>query len=437
MKDRRQWLDETTPISDDPRRVPAPPSEEGRGKVLVLQGGRILDGTGAEARPGTLVIEGNQVRKILPAESTAWPGDARVIDVTGQTVMAGLIDLHTHLSYDEPDVLLPQAQSPSDATLRGMERLRFFIECGITSIRDAGSSTDVPFRLKAWVAQNRLPGPRVFPAGCLITGTGGHGAEGLSSVSSAVGTIREASGPDDWRNAVREQFKKGADVIKIASHFSRDEVRAAVDEAHTLGLKVMCDAETHYIQWAVEAGADVIEHPLPRTDATIELMAEMGAQAVPTLVPYMIIFDHYGGYFHSTSRRFTFSKEDNLNVVRRMKKAGVKIGVGTDLVMDWFRYLPEAYITELKQFVLAGFTAPEALEAATRVSAEILDMDDRLGTLEEGKLADVAVFDGRPDEDLDDLANVTLVIRDGLVIVEMGQVITPRHVAKSMRTPSP
>lgn len=90
------------------------------------------------------------------------------------------------------------------------------------------------------------------------------------------------------------------------------------------------------MQWAVEAGVVTIEHPLPRTDETIQLMVEKGAQAVPTVAPYKIIFDEHGGYFHSASRRFTFSKEDNRNVVRRMGEAGVKIGVGTDLVVNWF-----------------------------------------------------------------------------------------------------
>ncbi len=247
--------------------------------------------------------------------------------------------------------------------------------------------------------------------------------------------MREASGPDDWRNAVREQFDKGADVIKVASHFSRAEVAAAVDEAHSLGLKVMADAETFYIQWAVEAGVDVIEHPLPRTDETIGLMAQKGTQAVPTLVPYVIIFDKYGGYFGSTSRRFSFSKEANLEVVRRMKRAGVTMGIGTDLVDNWFRHLPGAYIEELKQFVAAGYTIPETLNLATKVNAKILDLDDKLGTLEPGKLADILVVDGRPDENLDDLARVATVIKDGRVAVEGGDVRIPRHIPVAMPEP--
>src|SRR5262249_30131464 len=158
------------------------------------------------------------------ADSTDYPRDARVIEVQGKTVMPGLIDLHTHLTYIEPDVAASDWNNEADAALRGAERLRYFIECGITSVRDVASHGEVPFRLKEWVAKNRLPGPRVFAVGKLITGRNGHGAEGYGPNSPLQGAVRVASGPDDWREAVREQFEKGADVIKIASHFSRAEV---------------------------------------------------------------------------------------------------------------------------------------------------------------------------------------------------------------------
>jgi imidazolonepropionase-like amidohydrolase len=365
-----------------------------------------------------------------PPDALDWPPDARVIDVAGKTVMPGLIDLHTHLTYGEPGMDIEEVVMEADAALRGVERLRYYIESGITSVRDVASHGYAPFRLKQWVAQNRLPGPRVFPAGQLITGTSGHAAEGHGPTSTLWGAIRVAKGPDDFREAVREQFDRGADVIKLASHFSRAEVKAAVEEAHALGLKVTADAETFYIQWAVEAGVDSIEHPLPRTDETIRLMAQKGAAAVPTLIPYIYVFDLRGGYYGSTSRRFTFTKEDNLEMIRRMKRAGVKMGIGTDLVDNWFRFLPHPYLAELKLFVQAGYTIPEALVAATKTGAEILDLDDKLGTLEPGKLADVLVVNGQPDSNLDDLAKVDVVIRDGYILVQGGQVVVPRHIPK-------
>jgi imidazolonepropionase-like amidohydrolase len=357
-----------------------------------------------------------------------------VIDVSGKTVLHGLIDLHTHLTYPLTMADFGVATSEADATLRAVEKLRYFLESGITSVRDVGSQGDVTFRLKAWVAENRITGPRVFPAGAFITGEGGHSTENTpDDLIRMMNATRLASGPDDWRLAVREQFHKGADVIKLGSHFSAEEIKAAVSEAHELGLKVTVDAETFYIQRAVEAGADTIEHPLPRSEETIQLMAKKGVAADPTLIPYQIIFEEWSGYFGSTSRRFTFSKEANLEMLKRLRKAGIKCGVGTDLILHWYRYMPGPYIRELKNFVEAGWSAPEALVAATKTNAEILDMDDRLGTLQPGKLGDVLVVNGRPDENLDELAKVDLVIRDGYRVVEQGHAVMPRHKVEPMK----
>src|SRR5689334_11843556 len=378
--DRRRYVDTAvTRTSDDPRRTPMPPERAGAPKpVLVVRGGRIVDGTGAAAREATLVITGNRITNVLPPGSTEWPRDARVIDATGRTVMPGLIDLHTHLSYTEPRVPEARVSDAADGALRAAERLRFYLESGITSVRDVGSFGNIAILMKDWVRAERIPGPRVFAAGQLIVGLGGHGAEGDQGTSALGHTVRIATGADDWRRAVREQFNYGADVIKVASHFSPEEIAAAVSEAHALGLRITCDCETFYIDRAVDAGVDMIEHPLPRTDAVIAKMASKGVASDPTLVPYDIIFDQQGGYWGSTSRRFTFSKEANLEMLRRLKRGGVKLGIGTDLVSDWFRYLPGPYLVEMKRFQEAGFTPAQVLEIATRQNAELLDMDDRL-----------------------------------------------------------
>lgn len=434
-QDKRRWLSPTQEVSDDPRRIPMPPGPKGPDGTIVLRGGRVFDGTGAPARAATVVISRNRIAGILEPGSTNWPRDARVIDVAGKTVMPGLIDMHTHLTYVDPPVSTEEGESIADPTLRAVQRLRYFIESGITSVRDVASEGEVTFRLKEWVRRNDVVGPRVFAAGQLVTAPGGHGAESGPDLDVG-GSITQVTGADAWRNAIRLLFKRGADVIKIASHFSRDEVKAAVEEAHALGLKVTCDCETFYIQWAVEAGVDMIEHPLPRTDETIRLMAERKVESIPTVFVYTILFDaNGGGYFGSTSRRFNFNDSLNLDVMRRMHRAGVKLGVGTDLVVDWYRQLPTPYIHELKYFTAIGYSPAEALVAATKTNAELLDMDDKLGTLQAGKLADVLVVNGRPDQSLDELAQVDLVIRDGWVVVEGGKVSIPRHVP--VKSPKP
>ena len=419
--DRRAYLNDVQ-TSDDPRRVPAPPGPRGPEGTTVLRGGLVFDGTGSEPAAGTVVMERNRIAAVLPEGVTDWPADARVLDVSGHTVLPGLMDLHTHLTYTELDV--PQALTvhPAHAALRGVERLHAFIGSGITSVRDTSSFGTVPFILKEWVRDNRLPGPRVFAAGQLITATGGHSAEGLSVHSGVYGAVVEASGADGFREAVREQFKRGADLIKVASHFSREEIAAAVDEAHTLGLRITVDSETVYTEWAVEAGVDAIEHPLPRTDEVIAMMAQRGIASVPTVVPYDYIFEWMGSYHSSTSRRFELTGETTRAMLRKMKEAGVLIGLGTDLVFDWFRDLPYAYIQELEVYVECGFTPTEALLAATRDNARILGMDDKLGTLEVGKLADVLVVEGNPLEGFEALANVAQVFRDGYWVVRDGVV---------------
>jgi imidazolonepropionase-like amidohydrolase len=435
-EDRWKFYAPNATVTDDPRRVPIAPSSNTE-QTIVLRGGRIFDATGKKAYLGTLVVHGNKISGVLAPSSNSWPEDAQVIDVTGDTILPGLIDLHTHLTYEDTNEADNQAlvDSMSDATLRGVERLRYFIESGITSVRDVGSQGEVPFRLKDWVNEDRIPGPRIFAAGQFITSTGGHGAAGDESDDPLTSEFYIANGADQWRQAVRVQFNRGADLIKIGSHFSREEVRAAVEEAHSLGMKITCDCETFYTEWAVEAGVDMIEHPLPRSDETIRLMAEKGVASDPTFMTYEIIFNDKGGYFHSTSRRFTFSDEANLRLVEKMKRAGVTLGVGTDLVTDWYKTLPTAYIVELKDFTKIGYTPSEALVAATRTNAELLDMGDRLGTLEPGKLADVTVVAGNPDENLDDLHNVKLVLRDGHIQVQDGRVFVERHAEIPLPAP--
>lgn len=430
--DRTALMAPGSETSDDVQRVPVPRDTNAPKGSIVLIGGRVFDGTGQAARPATVVISGKRIVAILSPGSREWPADAKVIDVAGKTVMPGLIDAHVHLTYVEAFGKPPElsAESESDATLRAILRMRILLQSGITSVRDMASNGQVPFVLKRWQAQGRVEGPRIFPVGQLITSIGGHGTENFiqrSAPAYPASTVRVASGPDGWRDAVRTQFAQGADTIKLASHFSQAEIDAAVAEAHSLGLPVAVDAETEFIDMAVKAGADDIEHPLPRSDATIAQMAKQGVMAVPTLVPYRYINALMGGYYGTTSRRFTIDDATIFAIARKMRRAGIKLGVGTDLVIDWVKYFPQAYIDELKNFSVIGYTPAEALVAATRTNAEILHMGDRIGTLQAGKLADVIVVDGRPDVDLQDLSRIDTVIVNGRVAVAGGRIQVPPH----------
>ncbi len=427
---RTSYYSETTATSDDVQRLPVPAEEVESGSRFVLVGGKVFDGSGSAPRNATVLVEGKRILAVLSNEARQWPSDTVVYDVTGKTVLPGLIDLHTHLSYIE-EVGLPSELSDEnqvDATLRALNRMQIYLRSGVTSVRDLASHGSVPFVLKRWQARGRIVGPRIFPAGQLIVGRGGHGTEnfGLTTAPDYPdAAVLEASGPDEWRDAVRRQFKWGADVIKLASHYSQEEINAAVEEAHALGLPVTVDAETRYIDMAIEAGVDTIEHPLPRSEEAIKLMAERGISSVPTLVPYQYIMRLSGGYYGSTSRRFTLNEETIAGMLKKLRRAGVKIGVGTDLVGDWSKYMPFAYIDELKNLMAAGFSEGEALSAATKINAEILRMDDRIGSIAPNMLADMIVVDGDPYEDIDSLAKIDLIFVNGRLVAKEGVILQP------------
>lgn len=434
--DRGKWYTPDTETSDDLRRVPQSKGYDDHNGKIVLVGGRVFDGTGAAARPATVVMQGKKISALLEPGDTRYPNGAEVMDITGKTVMPGLIDMHVHTTYVKQFGAPPEltSQSQADAALRGAERLRYYLESGITTVRDVASHGMAPFILSRYIKEGNIPGPRIFAAGQLIVGQGGHGTEWYAVKTAPKyedAAIREASGADDWRNAVRAQFKKGANLIKLASHYSPEEVKAAIDEAHRLGLRVTVDAETQFIDMAVDAGVDCVEHPLPRSDETLRKMKKYGVASVPTIVPYQFI-NSEGGYMGSTSRRFTLTNDSIMAMLKKMKDAGIKLGVATDLTVSLYKTMPGPYIKELNNFIAVGYSPADALVAATKTNAEILGMDDRLGTIEVGKLADVIVVDGRPDEYVEELANVETVIINGKFQVKDGRVFIPRHQPEKM-----
>lgn len=436
---RDQWLPKSVPTSDDVLRVPVPADYNAPKGSFVLVGGRLFDGTGKPARPATVVVRGKTIVAVLDPNDKSWPTDAVVYDVAGKTVMPGLVDLHSHLTFMTPadamNIYGSANMSGAESIMRGVKRMSVYLQAGVTSVRDVASHGDAPFVLKRLQSTGDIPGPRILTAGQIITQTGGHGAvhafqPGYPEISdknlNSMALI--ADGPDEWRKAVRIQFAKGADLIKLASEYTQEEITAAVDEAHSLGLPVTVDGETQYLDMAIKAGVDSIEHPLPRSDAAVALMAKRGIASVPTMVAYRIIMRGSGGYFGSTSRRFELNEQINENMVAKMRRAGVKMGIGLDVVaMAGTDYLPGSYIDELESFNRIGFSKPEALVAATKTGADIMHMGDRLGTIEAGKLADIIVVDGNPDEDFAALRKVRTVFVNGRLMVQEGRVMMPAH----------
>jgi imidazolonepropionase-like amidohydrolase len=423
-------------ITDDPRRIPLR-AVEPAGEVTILAGGLVFDAVAATFAPGDVVLQDDRVRAVLPAGSADRPAGARIIDVAGRTVLPGLIDLHVHVTYPDRATPYDLQASEGDGVLRGARNLHWMLESGITTVRDLNGVANAPYLLADASAAGTIPAPRVITAGHIITGTGGHATERPVTPSHGPDFAWERDGADAWRAAVRATFKAGAGVIKVASHFARDEIAAAIEEAHRLGLRVTCDCETIYTDMAVAAGIDMVEHPLPRGPEAIAAMARNGTAAVPTLQVYQNLLDTAGGFWGSTSRRFTMTSQANFAIFRQMQAAGIVMGVGTDTIGNANLQYPNNFIAELKWFVKGGYSIAGALQAATLTNARLLDMEDRIGSLEPGKQADIVVIDGRPDQDLDALGNVDMVFRSGRLVVAAGQLVTPRHVPLPLARPSP
>jgi imidazolonepropionase-like amidohydrolase len=320
--------------------------------------------------------------------------------------------------------------SDAAAAIRGIEKLGLYLDGGITAVRDLGGANDVAQKIQEAVARHIFPGPRVFWAGRLISSRGGHGDEITETASGhpkpleTSASQRVATGPWDWRLAVREEIRRGVDVIKLTAPYDKEEVAAAVDEAHMLGIPVTVDAFGDYVTWASQAGIDAIEHPLSISAETIKVMAEKKTALVPTLTAFYNPMTYGypsagippGGFFFTMSRRFSMTHEGNVETVRRAKAAGIKIGVGTDIPFENERRYPGDYFVELKFLRDAGLSNKDILEAATRTGGEILAIPDKLGTLEKGKLADVLVVAGDPLQDIDNLRKMRLVVADGRVV---------------------
>ena len=425
-----QTTDFTT--TDDTRRVPVPPHDYSDAPLLVLQGGTLINGTGNPSITDALVaIRGDRIVYAGAAsDAQVSTEEGQVVDTSGFYIVPGLIDLHIHFTQQRGMDFSRYRDSDAAAAIRGVLLLGQLADAGITAVRDVGTSNDVALRIKEAVERRMVDGPRVLWSGNLIAARSGHADEITSTAtgrpkSLAPSTrVRVASGPWDWRLAVREQIRKHADWIKLTSPYTREEVAAAVDEAHMLGIPVAVDSFGKYTEWASDAGVDTIEHPLHMNEQVIAAMARNGTDFVPTLTAfYNVEKTGYpsagipsGGFFFTFSRRYPVIHAQHLEMVGLAHKAGIRIGVGSDIPFENDVRYPQDYYVELGLLKDAGLSDEDVFASATRVGAEILKMEDKLGTLEAGKLADILVVGSNPLDDIQNLQDVKLVVADGRVI---------------------
>ncbi|MDK2883018.1 MAG: hypothetical protein PWP58_1354 [Bacillota bacterium] len=392
---------------------------------LVLRAAQLVDGTGRQPlADATLVIEDGAI-KAVGGREVAYAPDAKVLELPGCTILPGFIDAHVHLTMPPVGDSFKVIMSESDATtaLRAAVHAKKTLESGVTTVRDMGGKNYIDLALRDAIAGGMIPGPRMLASGRPVVMTGGHGWP----------MAREADGPDEVRKAVREQLKAGADVIKLMAtggvmtpgvepgspQLTLEELKAGVEEAGKAGRRTASHAQgTTGIKNAVLAGITSIEHGIFLTDEVIELMLERGTYLVPTLVaPYWIVKKgRAAGIPDYAVKKSEDVIEAHLASFRKALAAGVKIAFGTDAGTPFNEHGANTF--ELELMVENGMSPMQALEAGTRVSAELLGIADKVGTLEPGKLADVVVVAGNPLDDIKAVREVRLVIKEGRIVKE-------------------
>lgn len=412
-------------------------------KVVLIKAGRIVDvRTGRLLADQAIIIEGERIKEVGPAATVVphAPADARIIDLQRATLLPGLIDCHTHLlsSWDgrhdtnEAAVLGITQMSAAQRALMGAGFAREELEAGITTVRDLGlSGIDGDVALRNAINAGWVQGPRILASTRKITPPGGQLDSKFTMAKELVAQeFAAVNGPEEARRAVREATYTGADVIKVVIDagprvLTLEEMRAIVDEAHRSKIKVAVHATTELgTKTAVEAGADSIEHGSEISDETLRLMKERGIFLVPTdYTPDTIRL------IVNSSRRL--SPEDTADLegylkgyaatvpqrLRRAMKIGVKIAAGSDMLFKVpGKTRGQASLLLYEALRDEGMTPAEIIRAATATAAELLGWQDRVGTIEATRFADIIAVEGDPLQDITELQRVRFVMKGGQVV---------------------
>ena len=411
-------------------------------EVTAIRAGRLIDGTGQPARENqVIIVRGDRIEAVGDAATVAIPDGARVVDLSGHTVMPGIVDAHAHLSI-RPDIRTLRGQ------LEGMEQhdamqmarivrnIRVQLLSGVTSVYVVGEVHYNDIQASQAVEEGIIPGPRIYPSGNFISTTAGHGPA----------EYRTTNGPWEMRTFVRQNYEMGAHHMKLTitdrarvgpnngtpyapgeSNYTKEEIDAAVNELHRLGIEATAHANGESIRLAVEAGVNSIQHGGNLNEELMDLMASRDVGFVNTYtIGFQGVFNEWGfldneagdirdwlergrqvhGRALDENPGRAQRRLDRLGQLSRSKEKGVKVGIGTDSMHG---YMP----LEMENLVAAGFTPLEAITAATGLNAEIVGIEDEVGTVAAGRFADIIAIDGRPDEDIRDMGNVAFIMVGG------------------------
>lgn len=404
---------------------------------IVLRNATLFDSVSGTLKPRwSVVVDGDRIADVGAAPPVA--GDARVLDLTGRTLLPGLIDAHVHVTATIPDFFKLTLTPQSLITAQAKDVLLRMLMRGFTTVRDAGGADT---GLVQAIVRGHFVGPRLFIAGRAITQTGGHGdtrpaffqGDGHCVCCGAVGLLGiVADGAGEVRRAVREQLRNGAHQIKVmagggvsspndpleGTQYSIEEMTAVVEEARAARTYVMAHAYSpESITRAVTCGVRTIEHGNLIDAATAGVMAERGAYLVPTLATYDSLSRHGAelGWSAEMLAKLEQVSRQGIEAIRIARAAGVKIGFGSDLLGDM-------HADQSNEFTLQaeGMPAVEVLQSATRVNAELMGQAGNLGVIAPGACADLVAVEGNPLEDLTLLQqqgkHLPLIMKAGVAI---------------------
>lgn len=420
-------------------------------KLKKFKGAVIIDGNGGKPIVnGEMLVKGDTIIAVGNSGEISCEEDFEEIDVKGKTIMPGMINCHVHLLCD-PGLSNPifrmVDESQAYTTMRAINQLKALLKSGVTYCRDMGGTHYINIDLKDAVLEGLVEGPNILTCGKPVIMTGGHGW--------FFG--RECDGPDEARKGAREQIKAGADFIKVMStggyctpgvhpkapQMTIEEMAAAIEVAHYSGKPTAthCNGVLGMTN-AVKAGVDCIDHgeifageDEKQVSELFDTMAKKGVFLVPTLITWFSWSEDYDktwGYKNDISTEFLnkpfprsnpatknprpwrqeyFTVNEVLDGTKKALKAGVKIAVGNDSGLDFVGH--DSWPFELKALMAAGMSTMDALVAATKTGAEVLDIDDKYGTLEPNKQADFLILKDNPIENINTLFDIEAVYKNG------------------------
>ena len=403
------------------------------GKRTLVRAGHLLDlKTGKLLDAETIVVVGDSIASIGPTASVQAQPDDVVIDLTGMTVMPGLIDVHTHLTMNTDfDPYRELTSTDAKEAINGVVNARTTLLAGFTSVRNVGAGGYTDIDLRDAINAGQIAGPHMLVSGPPLGITGGHCDENLLPMKYHVTGDGVADGISSVQHMVRQNIKYGADLIKIcatggvlskgddpqASQYTLEEMQAIVADAHRLGRKVAAHAHgAQGILWASEAGVDSIEHGSYINDEAIAAMKKHGTYLVPTLYleDWMLEKGKLPPFYHQKMIDVSAVAKSN---IKHAMQAGVKIALGTDAAVyphGLNAHELDVYVNQLGMAPLA------ALQSATLNAADLMGWSAKTGSLEPGKWADIIAVDKNPLEDVRVLQDVKFVMKSGVVYKNAG-----------------